>query len=736
MISFKKYVEVKGHSLENVDLDRDLHFDNIFGSKLRVAFPLDQNEYIQKLTNELEKLEYKVDYDDLINKKIAYKRMNTKQGEKLRPQKIGKILQANKSKELLDWWQKNSESLKKSETGASVVVSRSPIDLIRMSDHDGISSCHSPDNSYFQCARQEAKTGGAIAYVVKNSDLAKVNLQDNEIFRDRDRGVQGIVPLERVRLRRLSNKDADLIMPELRTYGIRNIGFLDAVKKWAKSSQSDIIKQINPKEDFDSFDLKGGTYQDSQADDVWNDFFDTASARGRKESDDFDEENEDSNMPSLERAQDQLEEHQREWKHVSAYVDGDDGYLYYSGYVGVEIPKKMLIVDFDEHENNIETVIRDEIDIDGIEAIESEEQSGNYLFRIDFNDRNDHYGNEDLNLQFERFLDYCDDVDRDYKENLSKVYKVLMEDGYLKNPTEKITFKNFDINLDDDGLMEIKSKEPEKIGYLKDFEIRRDLVDSRGGKARFNFLGQTGQTLGLSFTDFVNQARVLPFKLDSSISNRLFMKEAETQGWLPSRRANYDDKSRQSTAYDKQLTTKLTGWVYLDIEQLIPIKDRKVLSAYKNLDRNWDFYLKKLNKLFDGWIGIVNKKINLKQLAKKPTFPKRPKQLSFGFKEWMEATQQSLKGYKIVAHDSGKLYSLQNPNLEYSVKVGTVESPNEGLFLGTDKDFVMNYYSELTDKEDALLTYEYDVEDVLSGNPDEQGEVKVKKAKLKSVQVI
>ena len=106
MISFKKYVEVKGYGLEDVDLDRDLHFDNVFGNKLRVAFPLDQNEYIQKLIDELEKLEYKVDYDDLINKKVAYRRMETKQGEKLRPQKIGKILQANKLKELLDWWQK------------------------------------------------------------------------------------------------------------------------------------------------------------------------------------------------------------------------------------------------------------------------------------------------------------------------------------------------------------------------------------------------------------------------------------------------------------------------------------------------------------------------------------------------------------------------------------------------------------------------------------------------------
>ena len=83
------------------------------------------------------------------------------------------------------------------------------------------------------------------------------------------------------------------------------------------------------------------------------------------------------------------------------------------------------------------------------------------------------------------------------------------------------------------------------------------------------------------------------------------------------------------------------------------------------------------------------------------------------------------QGYKIVAHEDGKLYSLQNPDLQYNVKVGTVESPSGGMFLGTTKNFVIDYYSEMTDKEDALLVYEYDPEDVISGQPDEEGEVKV-----------
>tara|TARA_Y100000310_G_scaffold323659_1_gene384368 strand:- start:607 stop:1260 length:654 start_codon:yes stop_codon:yes gene_type:complete len=95
-----------------------------------------------------------------------------------------------------------------------------------------------------------------------------------------------------------------------------------------------------------------------------------------------------------------------------------------------------------------------------------------------------------------------------------------------------------------------------------------------------------------------------------------------------------------------------------------------------------------------------------------------------------------LKGYKIVAYEDGKLYSLQNPDLEYRAKVGTVESPSGGMFLGTTKDFVVDYYGEMTDKHDALLVYEYSPGDVISGQPDEEGEVKVTTAKLLSMEIL
>ena len=93
-------------------------------------------------------------------------------------------------------------------------------------------------------------------------------------------------------------------------------------------------------------------------------------------------------------------------------------------------------------------------------------------------------------------------------------------------------------------------------------------------------------------------------------------------------------------------------------------------------------------------------------------------------------------GYKIVAYEDGKLYSLQNPDLEYKAEVGTIESPSGGMYLGTTKDFVIDYYAEMTDKKDALLIYEYDPQDVTLGQPHEEGEIKVVSAKLVSIEVL
>lgn len=446
-MSFIKYLklrEVSEEDLEKINLEKeDLHFNNIFGNKLRIIVPLDQNSYIKDLIEKLESLNYKVDYNDLINKKIAYKIIKTQQGEKLRPEKIGKILQANKQQELLDWWQKNGENLKNNKTGASIVISRSPIDIVRMSDHDGISSCHSPDSSFFKCAKQEARTGGAVAYVVKNSDLKKINLQDQEIFEDPDRNVDGIVPLERLRLRRLTNGKFDLLIPELSTYGIENVGLLDTIKKWAKSSQSDLISKINTVDDFKSFKLKGGTYQDNDADTLWSNLF-NVSVSGKKTSQDEDEENEDDPEAIYERAEQTLENHRRTWEYLDVFLN--DGYyegLDYSGHGAFSISKKLFTVKIgnynDKNYQNIKRIVEDELDVDGLEDLEITEYKDSYMFRFGFNDYGDRHYDELTN--FEGFLDYVDRTDNDFETNINKIKKALLENQYIKDLTEKIEFK-------------------------------------------------------------------------------------------------------------------------------------------------------------------------------------------------------------------------------------------------------------------------------------------------------
>ena len=59
----------------------------------------------------------------------------------------------------------------------SIIITRHPIDVLRMSDFDNITSCHSPASrtsayqSYYKCAVAEAQGHGAVAYVVETEDL-------------------------------------------------------------------------------------------------------------------------------------------------------------------------------------------------------------------------------------------------------------------------------------------------------------------------------------------------------------------------------------------------------------------------------------------------------------------------------------------------------------------------------------------------------------------------------------
>jgi len=182
-------------------------------------------------------------------------------------------------KQFIDTWQKEAPKIKsKLQKGSaySVVFSRNPIDVLRMSDYYNISSCHSPPSSekgggsYYKCAIAEAIDGGAIALLVKTEDLEGVDIDQLEIFADLKRGVEGIDPLSRIRLRYIKDDEtgAQLAIPESRVYGSEVKGFKETINTWASTAQAGEINKILSSLDDNVLDLErftryGGSYQDT-----------------------------------------------------------------------------------------------------------------------------------------------------------------------------------------------------------------------------------------------------------------------------------------------------------------------------------------------------------------------------------------------------------------------------------------------------------------------------------------
>ena len=108
--------------------------------------------------------------------------------------------------EWVKFWNKESRYYRENPdemmTDYSIIISRHPVDVLRMSDFANIESCHTEGKEYFHCAVKEAKGHGPIAYIVETQDLQDLDIDDNEIFEDRERDVEGIEPIGRVRLRR------------------------------------------------------------------------------------------------------------------------------------------------------------------------------------------------------------------------------------------------------------------------------------------------------------------------------------------------------------------------------------------------------------------------------------------------------------------------------------------------------------------------------------------------------
>ena len=270
-VSEKWVDEVKTYIQENPSQKQ---FNHIFGNKERIVVPLVDSK-LSKTKKLLEEKGYEVD----LKNGYVYRVVKQRDGSDKKVQyRFGKIVQKEfGEKYLVDL---NKKELDKNTSEYSVVLSRNPVDVLRMSDFSALHSCHAEGDSYFHCAVAEAKNGGAIAFLVKGSELKKLEEEDfskEEILSDDSRGTGKIIPSGRIRIRRLVNKDGwDLAIPEGRVYGNKVDGYKEKVMEYLREKQLDYVKEKTggKRPSLKDFKLYGGSYQDSSMHNLVNSFFD------------------------------------------------------------------------------------------------------------------------------------------------------------------------------------------------------------------------------------------------------------------------------------------------------------------------------------------------------------------------------------------------------------------------------------------------------------------------------
>jgi len=229
------------------------------------------------------------------------------------------ISQALKTKQPLapvmaQYWQANADFIKKNVDNLevdsySILITRHPMDVLRMSDFEDIQSCHSPKSrggagDYYKCAVAEAHGHGALAYVVNTNDLeeefgtrdiAAINnssaFQENQdVFYDEPRDAGGeIEPVARLRMRQVryfenvnpkrDDEGVELAVPEQRVYGQDIPGFRKTLMNWlvgVQKANAEAAAKPNPNPDqpdqllvnFKRMVKYGGSYEDNAAGDL------------------------------------------------------------------------------------------------------------------------------------------------------------------------------------------------------------------------------------------------------------------------------------------------------------------------------------------------------------------------------------------------------------------------------------------------------------------------------------
>lgn len=103
----------------------------------------------------------------------------------------------------------------------------------------------------------------------------------------------------------------------------------------------------------------------------------------------------------------------------------------------------------------------------------------------------------------------------------------------------------------------------------------------------------------------------------------------------------------------------------------------------------------------------------------------------------IETLENKLIGYKVMSLIDGMLVSGANHKLKYKPEVGSIMTMGgNGIYMSTNKDYVLDYYSGLGDDE-VLISFEFNPRQITFGNlTDKDVEIAVNSAKIINLEKI
>ena len=368
--------EMRDQYIDEVEADRSpnqLPFNDIFSGQIRMLLSFGDSEIFNDMVQDLKQIKNYSHFDPkdgTVVKKIKIPEEHGG-GEKETKMSLGKAIHMigipeEKKKKYLDFFATYKDELENlSEKGSYVIIlSRSPIDILRMSDHRSWSSCHSQDGSEFGSAIGEGLDGGAVAYVIPSPEYKKFvldggDLQSEEVFADRERSVSGMVPVARLRIFRFYDESdkTNLAIPDDSTYGRHIPDFFQTVRKFFFEKQNLDFDDIYQKFSNGEIVRYGGRYEDTNDISKFNDFFQTKEFSKLRNLE-YKGKTVDKRAEMEEEIDNILDGYSFTNMKVSGEVYDSDGEPYFSGYATAEFSLKGLVLNENE----------DDFDLDDYEA--------------------------------------------------------------------------------------------------------------------------------------------------------------------------------------------------------------------------------------------------------------------------------------------------------------------------------------------------------------------------------